>query len=154
MCLGGWRAHPRGAAEHLLGSTPTNQAPDARWQWKISSQPVTAWSSLTQMCWCRPCKYNSFNSNFLHNIRESQTKIWPLPVLYTVAEETGDGPVACVIHDCSDLCSFCFTTICCSQENKILDQPVKHVRHVFFLSFYGRINKLIKKMMLQPYSKI
>lgn len=30
VCVGGWRAHPRGAAEHLLGSSPTNQTSDAR----------------------------------------------------------------------------------------------------------------------------
>lgn len=74
VCVGRWRAHPRGAAEHLLGSTPTNQASDARWQWKIPSQPVTTWSSLTQICWCRPCNYNILKSVLLNNSRKSRTK--------------------------------------------------------------------------------
>lgn len=53
--VGGWSACPRRAAEHLLGSAPTNQASDVRWQWKIPPEqvwdPAQDWDTRTVMCW-------------------------------------------------------------------------------------------------------
>lgn len=80
VCVGGWRAHSRGVAEHLLGSSPANQTSDVRWQWKIPSQPVWQrgpdWHADAFECWtnrCWLCDYNTLNRDLSHNSRESQT---------------------------------------------------------------------------------
>lgn len=53
LCVrpGGWGARPRGIAEHLLGSTSTNQTPDARWQRKIPSEQVKLLCPLLTPLW-------------------------------------------------------------------------------------------------------
>lgn len=86
LCAGGWGAHPRGSAEHLLGSTPTNQTSDVRWQWKIPSQPVqqpyTHWHTDAFICWINRCG-PAVLTGTSHTITEKVSLWKPHPVLFS-----------------------------------------------------------------------